>query len=67
VCPFEVTAGSYYVGAAVGIENLLVLSVVATGIIGVILTATMGLRTTSDVEHQGLDINEHGEESYVLG
>jgi Amt family ammonium transporter len=45
----------------------LVLSVVATGIIAVILKATIGLRITAEVEHQGLDINEHGEEGYVLG
>jgi Amt family ammonium transporter len=45
----------------------LMLSVVATGTIAAILKATIGLRTTSEVEHQGLDINEHGEEGYVLG
>jgi Amt family ammonium transporter len=45
----------------------LVLSVVATGIIASILKATIGLRTTGEVEHLGLDVNEHGEEGYVLG
>ena len=44
----------------------LVLSVVATGVIGLILKATIGLRPTPEVEHQGLDINEHGEEGYFF-
>jgi Amt family ammonium transporter len=50
--------------AAMGIT--LVLSVVGTGIIGFALKATIGLRPTPEVEHMGLDINEHGEEGYFL-
>jgi Amt family ammonium transporter len=45
----------------------LVLSVVATGVVGMILKATIGLRPTAEVEHQGLDISEHGEEAYFFG
>lgn len=43
----------------------IVWSVVATAIIAYIVKATIGLRPTAEVERQGLDINEHGEEGYV--
>jgi Amt family ammonium transporter len=40
-------------------------SVVATAIIAYIIKFTIGLRPTAEVERQGLDINEHGEEGYA--
>ena len=40
-------------------------SVVATAIIAYIVKAVVGLRPTTEVERQGLDINEHGEEGYI--
>jgi Amt family ammonium transporter len=40
-------------------------SVVATAIIALVVKAIVGLRPTEEVERQGLDINEHGEEGYV--
>ncbi|MBK8857283.1 MAG: ammonium transporter [Opitutaceae bacterium] len=43
----------------------IVWSVVATAVIAYALKAVMGLRATPEVERQGLDINEHGEEGYV--
>ena len=43
----------------------IVWSVVATAVIALALKAIMGLRPTEEVERQGLDINEHGEEGYV--
>ena len=43
----------------------IVWSVVATAVIALILKAVMGLRPAEEVERQGLDINEHGEEGYV--
>ena len=43
----------------------IVWSVVATAIIAYIIKFTIGLRPTAEVERQGLDINEHGEEGYV--
>jgi ammonium transporter, Amt family len=49
---------------AIGVT--LVLAVVGTTIIGFVVKAIIGLRPMSDVERQGLDINEHGEEGYVL-
>jgi Amt family ammonium transporter len=39
--------------------------VVATAIIAYIVKALIGLRPTPEVERQGLDINEHGEEGYA--
>jgi Amt family ammonium transporter len=50
--------------AAIGIT--LALSVAATSVLGLILKATIGLRPTPEIEHQGLDINEHGEQGYFL-
>jgi len=43
-----------------------VLSVVATAIIAYIVKFTIGLRPTQEVESNGLDIAEHGEEGYLL-
>ena len=43
----------------------IVWSVVATAIIAFIIKAVIGLRPTTDIERQGLDINEHGEEGYI--
>ena len=40
-------------------------SVIATAIIAFIVKAIVGLRPAAEVERQGLDINEHGEEGYV--
>jgi Amt family ammonium transporter len=48
---------------AIGVT--LVLSIVATVIIAYIVKAVMGLRPSAEVERQGLDINEHGEEGYA--
>jgi Amt family ammonium transporter len=49
---------------AIGVT--IALSVVATVIIAYIVKAVVGLRPTTEVESQGLDINEHGEEGYIL-
>jgi ammonium transporter, Amt family len=48
---------------AIGVT--LILSIVATVVIAYIVKALIGLRPTAEVERQGLDINEHGEEGYV--
>jgi Amt family ammonium transporter len=42
------------------------LSVVATAVIAFIVKALIGLRPSPDVETQGLDTVEHGEEGYIL-
>jgi ammonium transporter, Amt family len=43
----------------------LVLSTVATFIIGIVLKLVMGLRVSPEVESVGLDLSEHGEEAYM--
>ncbi len=42
------------------------LAVVASVIIAAVVNAVIGLRIAPDVERQGLDINEHGEEGYII-
>jgi len=42
------------------------LVVVATAIIGAIVKTFIGLRIAPEIERQGLDINEHGEEGYIV-
>jgi Amt family ammonium transporter len=44
----------------------IVLAVVGTLIIGVGVNALIGLRIAPEIERQGLDINEHGEEGYYI-
>jgi Amt family ammonium transporter len=44
----------------------LVLAVVGTAIIAALVRALVGLRIAPEVERQGLDINEHGEEGYMI-
>jgi Amt family ammonium transporter len=48
---------------AIGIT--IALAVVGTAIIGSVVKAVIGLRTAPEIERQGLDINEHGEEGYI--
>ncbi len=44
----------------------ILLAVAATAIIGVIVKTFIGLRIAPEIERQGLDINEHGEEGYIV-
>jgi len=44
----------------------IVLAVVGTAVIAFVVKAVIGLRPTREVEIQGLDITEHGEEGYLL-
>jgi Amt family ammonium transporter len=43
----------------------LVWSIVATTVIAFLVKAVIGLRPTPEVERQGLDVSEHGEEGYI--
>ncbi len=58
-------------GAALFLKQLgsvgivLAWSVIATVILAYVIKATIGLRPTAEVERQGLDISEHGEEGYI--
>ena len=49
---------------AIGIT--IALAVGATAIIGAIVNVLIGLRIAPEIERQGLDINEHGEEGYMV-
>jgi Amt family ammonium transporter len=42
------------------------LATVCSAIIGAIVRAMIGLRIAPEIERQGLDINEHGEEGYIV-
>ena len=42
------------------------LAVVASAVIGLVVKTVIGLRIAPEVERQGLDINEHGEEGYMV-
>ena len=44
----------------------IILATICSAIIGAIVRATIGLRIASEIERQGLDINEHGEEGYMV-
>ena len=44
----------------------IILAVVASAIIGLVVKSLIGLRIAPEVERQGLDINEHGEEGYMV-
>jgi ammonium transporter, Amt family len=43
----------------------IMLAVIASAIIGAIVRGTIGLRIPPEIERQGLDINQHGEEGYI--
>ena len=60
-----VTNGGLWMAQLKAIGFTLVLSITATVIIAFILKAIIGLRPTAEVEQQGLDITEHGEEGYI--
>ena len=49
---------------AIGVTLLLAL--VGTTVLAFIVQAVIGLRPAPEIERQGLDINEHGEEGYLL-
>lgn len=59
------------VGHTLWIEQLkaivitIVLAVVGTAIIAALVRGAIGLRIAPEIERQGLDINQHGEEGYI--
>ncbi len=60
-----VTDGGLWLAQLKAVGFTLVLAITATVIIAYALKAIMGLRPTEEVERQGLDLNEHGEEGYA--
>jgi Amt family ammonium transporter len=61
-----IAQGSLWREQLVAMGVTLALAVVATTIIGFALKATFGLRPAVEVERQGLDVTEHGEEGYIM-
>jgi Amt family ammonium transporter len=61
-----VARGAQWREQLIAIGLTLVLALVATAVIGFAIKATFGLRPATEVERQGLDVTEHGEEGYVL-
>jgi ammonium transporter, Amt family len=59
------------VGHTLWIEQLkaivvtIIVAVVGSAIIGAIVRGVIGLRIAPEIERQGLDINQHGEEGYI--
>src|SRR3989441_2353980 len=43
----------------------IILAVVGSAIIGAVVRGAIGLRIAPEIERQGLDINQHGEEGYI--
>lgn len=60
-----VTDGGLWIAQLKAMGLTVVLAIVSTVVIAYLVKAMMGLRPTEEVERQGLDINEHGEEGYV--
>jgi len=60
-----VTNGGLWLTQLEAIGLTLVLAIAATVAIAFLVKAITGLRPSEEVERQGLDINEHGEEGYV--
>jgi Amt family ammonium transporter len=60
-----ITHGGLWLEQIKAIGITLVLSIVATIVIAYLVKALVGLRPVAEVERQGLDINEHGEEGYI--
>ena len=59
------------VGHTLWIEQLkaivvtIVVAVIGSAVIGALVRGTIGLRVAPEIERQGLDINQHGEEGYI--
>jgi Amt family ammonium transporter len=60
-----VTNGGLWLAQLKAIGLTLVLSVVGTIVLAYLVKLVIGLRPSVEVERQGLDINEHGEEGYI--
>jgi len=60
------------IGSLLWLEQLkaiaitILLAATASVIIGALVKMFIGLRIAPEIERQGLDINEHGEESYIV-
>ncbi len=62
-----VTDGGLWIEQLKAMGITIVMAVVATVVLAYLINAVVGLRPSPDVEREGLDISEHGEEGYHLG
>jgi Amt family ammonium transporter len=62
----DVVGRSLWLHQLAAMALTVVMAVIGTVIIAYIVKAVIGLRATPEVERQGLDISEHGEEGYIL-
>ncbi len=60
-----VTNGGLWLTQLKAVGITVVMAIVGTVVLAYLVKAVIGLRPTADVESQGLDINEHGEEGYI--
>jgi Amt family ammonium transporter len=60
-----VTDGGLWMEQLKAMGITIVMALIGTVVIAYLVKAVVGLRPTEEVERQGLDINEHGEEGYV--
>jgi Amt family ammonium transporter len=60
-----VTKGGLWLEQLKAMGITIVMAVTATVVIAYIVKALVGLRPTPEVERQGLDMIEHGEEGYI--
>jgi Amt family ammonium transporter len=61
----EIVGNTLWVEQLKAMGLTIMLSVVGTAVIAYAIKALIGLRPTEDVEVQGLDLAEHGEEGYI--
>ena len=61
----DVVGNSLWLEQVKAIAITLVIAVVATAVIAYIVKAVVGLRPSADVEQEGLDLADHGEEGYI--
>lgn len=62
-----VTDGGLWIEQLKAMGITILMAVVATVVLAYLVKAVVGLRPSPDVEREGLDISEHGEEGYHLG
>jgi Amt family ammonium transporter len=62
----RVAKGGLWREQLVAMGVTLALAVISTTVIGFALKYTLGLRPATEIERQGLDVTEHGEEGYIL-
>lgn len=62
----SVTSGTLWIAQLKAILITIVVATLASVIIGFVVKALVGLRVDEEVETQGLDISEHGEQGYSI-